>query len=230
MKELESSCRICIPLDDEDDILHRLQNALPAFRWREGDSSWDKIRVWGETSDAAVRVYRYESPGPFDLTIRIRTPGAAGARNEYHALRDKVLVALAASLWKPLAPQSVSLIRIDGQFPAHYRFESELSLAEIHDLLTDSDFSLPAGTALWQWNGFLHASPDPYIEGRIPFLSAGRVRWDGRDRIRLIGNRPHYRLRSATGADPAGRTPTCHQVHEAIQTTILPALKARNVQ
>ncbi len=99
MKEQEFRCRICIPIDDEHDIFTRLQKALPALRWSEGDSSWDKIRVWGETTDVMVRVYRYESPGPFDLTIRIRTPEGDGAESEYHALRDKVLGALDASVW-----------------------------------------------------------------------------------------------------------------------------------
>jgi hypothetical protein len=98
MKELEFRCQICIPLDDEHDIFNRLRNALPALRWGEGDSSWDKIRVWGEATDVTVRVYRYESPGPFDLTIRIRKPGGDGAESEYHALREKVLVALNAGL------------------------------------------------------------------------------------------------------------------------------------
>lgn len=99
MKEQEFRCRLCIPLEDEDDIFTRLRTALPVLRWSEGDSSWDKIRVWGETTDVMVRVYRYESPGPFDLTICIQTPAGAGAEKEYHALRDKVLVALNASVW-----------------------------------------------------------------------------------------------------------------------------------
>jgi hypothetical protein len=97
--EPEFRCRICIPIDEEHDIFTRLRKALPALRWSEGDSSWDKIRVWGETTDIMVRVHRHESPGPFDLTIRIRTQGGAGAEREYHALRDQVLVALDASVW-----------------------------------------------------------------------------------------------------------------------------------
>ncbi len=230
MKEQEFRCRLCIPLDDEHGIFTRLRTALPALRWGQGDSSWDKIRVWGETTDVMVRVYRYESPGPFDLTIRIPTEGGADAEREYHALRDKVLVALNASVWEPLVPQPVSLIRVDGSFPAHYEFESDLSLSEIDVLLTDSDFSLPPSTAIWQWSWLQHASSDPYIEGRIPFLLAGQVQWNLRDRIRLIGNRPHYKLEVGHWSDLADRTPTCDQVHEAVQTTILPALKARNVR
>jgi hypothetical protein len=99
MKEPEFRCQLCIPLDDEHDILTKLRTALPALRWSEGDSSWDKIHVWGETADVMVRVYRYESPGPFDLTIRIQALGGDGAEKEYHSLRDKVLVALDASMW-----------------------------------------------------------------------------------------------------------------------------------
>jgi hypothetical protein len=230
MKEQEFRCRLCIPLDDEHGIFTRLRTALPALRWGEGDSSWDKIRVWGEAADVMVRVYRYESPGPFDLTIRIGTPGGVGAEREYHALRDKVLVALNASVWKPLVPQPVSLVRVDGSFPAHYEFESDLSLSEIDLLLTDSEFSLPPSTAIWQWNWLQSASPNPYIEGRIPFSFAGQVQWNLREGIRLIGNQPRYKLEVGHWSDVADRTPTCDQVHEAIQTTILPALKARNIR
>jgi hypothetical protein len=99
MKEQEFRCRLCIPLEDEHDILTRLRTALPVLRWSEGDSSWDKIRVWGETADLMVHVYRHENPGPFELTIRIQMTGGAGADKEYHALRDKVFAALNASVW-----------------------------------------------------------------------------------------------------------------------------------
>jgi hypothetical protein len=101
MQEREFRCRICIPLDDEHDIFNRLRTALPALHWGEGDSSWDKIRVWGETTDVLVRVYRYESPGSFDLMIRIRPPGGTDAEREYHSLRERVLVALNASGVEP---------------------------------------------------------------------------------------------------------------------------------
>jgi hypothetical protein len=99
MKEQEFRCQLCIPLEDEHDILTRLRSALPMLRWSEGDSSWDKIRVCGETADLMVRVYRYESSGPFDLTVRIQITGGADADKEYQALRDKVLAALNASVW-----------------------------------------------------------------------------------------------------------------------------------
>lgn len=226
----EFKCRICIPLDDEHTIFTRLREALPALRWGEGDSSWDKIRVWGESTDVMVRVYRYESPGPFDLTLRFRTLAGASAEREYRALRDQVLAALSASLWKPLEPQPVSLVTVEGRFPPHYEFECHLGLAEIHVLLTDADFSLPAGTAFWYWNWVRRTSGNPYLEGRIPFSLAGRVQWDCAEQIRLIGVRPRYKLQVGRWSGPADRTPTCDQVHEAIQTTILPALQARHVR
>jgi hypothetical protein len=96
--EREFECRISIRLEDEDDICRKLHKALPALKWQAGDSSWDKIRVWGQTADVFVRVYRYEEPGPFSLTVRLRRPEGSSAESEYHALRDTVLLALEATL------------------------------------------------------------------------------------------------------------------------------------
>jgi len=64
------------------------------MQWEEGDSYWDKIRVWGEGPDAEIRIYRYESPGPFALTITIKAEEGADAETAYLSLRDKVLHAL----------------------------------------------------------------------------------------------------------------------------------------
>jgi hypothetical protein len=209
----EFECRICIPRNDEDYICEQLRKALPALRWETGDSSWDKIRVWGQTADIFVRVYRYESPGPFLLTVRLGTPEASSAESEFHALRDTVLAALDASIVKPLEPQPVSLIRVDGRFPVQYAFECTLGLAEIHRLLSESDFSVPAGTASWYWSWFGYGTPSPRIECR--------ARWDGTERILISGDAPHFRLDVGHWSD---------QVHEAVQTTILPALNAHNVR
>jgi hypothetical protein len=96
--EREFGCRISIRLEDEDDICRKLRKALPALKWQTGDSEWDKIRVWGETADVFVRVYRYEEPGLFLLTVRLKTPDAASAEREYHVLRDTVLLALEATV------------------------------------------------------------------------------------------------------------------------------------
>src|SRR5262245_10071499 len=62
-------CRICLPSDDDSAIRFALQKAFPSMHWEEGDCVWDKVHVWGQGPDATIRVYRYESPGPFDLTI-----------------------------------------------------------------------------------------------------------------------------------------------------------------
>jgi hypothetical protein len=96
--EREFECQISIRIEIEDDICDKLRDALPAWKWQTGDSEWDKIRVWGQTADVFVRVYRYEEPGPFLLTVRLRRPEGSNAENEYHALRDMVLVALDATL------------------------------------------------------------------------------------------------------------------------------------
>jgi len=99
--EREFECRISIRLEDEDDICRKLRKALPALKWQTGDSAWDKIRVWGQTADVFVRVYRYEEPGPFLLTVRLRRQESVSAESEYHALRGTVLVALDATLQEP---------------------------------------------------------------------------------------------------------------------------------
>jgi hypothetical protein len=91
-------CQIDIPYQNEDVICDKLRRASPALRWQTGDSSWDKIRVWGQAAGVFVRVYRYEEPGPFDLTVRLRTPEGADAESRYHALRDTVLVALRGTM------------------------------------------------------------------------------------------------------------------------------------
>jgi hypothetical protein len=94
----EFKCQICTELDDEFEIMKQLMKALPALRWDEGDSSWDKVRVWGEGADAWVRVYRYESPGSFDLTVRLPIEGAIAIEARYEAIREKVLAALQATV------------------------------------------------------------------------------------------------------------------------------------
>jgi hypothetical protein len=217
----EFECQICTSQEDEYAILTRLQKALPSLQWGEGDSSWDKIRVCGRNPVAMVSVYRYESPGPFRLTIRLRAPEAADVEEEYRAIRDKVLLALDAKVWKPLEPQPVSLVTPNGRFPAAYEFECDLSFAQIENLLADS--------RLWYWE-IQRDSSVTYIEGRIPFRIAGKVQWNCKERVRLVGDLPRYKMEVGHWQDAPDRVPTCDQAHETIQTTILPALGARNVR
>jgi hypothetical protein len=201
-------------------IATRLQEALPLFHWREGDSSWDKVRVWGHSLAATVKVYRYESPGPFKLTISL-APEAADVEEEYRTVRDKVLVALDAKVWKPLEPQPVALVKPNGLFPAAYEFECDLGFDQIVKLLTDS--------RLWNWD-VQRDSSVTYIEGRIPFRIAGKFQWNCKERLRLTGDLGGYRMEVGHWQDAPDRVPTCDQVHETVQTTILPALGARNVR
>ena len=95
--ERKFECEIDIPLADESDIRQRLQRAFPSMKWEEGDSSWDKIRVWGENPELFIGVYRYESPGSFRLRIYLRTPETSSGDGEHLAIRDKVLLALRAT-------------------------------------------------------------------------------------------------------------------------------------
>ena len=85
-----------MPHDDESYIQRLLSKALPAFEWEEGDSSWDKVRVWGASGDVRVWIYRYESPGPFRLTVRL--PASVGTEQKYRELRDQLLASLGAEL------------------------------------------------------------------------------------------------------------------------------------
>jgi len=219
-KDREFDCLICTSHDDESVIMTRLQEALPSLQWGEGDSSWDKVRVWGHSPAATVKVYRYESPGPFKLTISL-APKAADVEEEYRAVRDKVLVALDAKVWKALEPQPVCLVKSNGQFPAAYEFECDLGFDQIVKLLTDSQ--------LWYWE-IRRDSSGRYIEGRIPFGAGGQVQWNFKERVRLAGDVGGYKMDVGKWQDPADRVPTCEQVHETVQTTILPALGARNVR
>jgi hypothetical protein len=216
----EFECLICTCLDDESVIMTRLQEALPSFHWGEGDSTWDKVRVWGHSPAATVKVYRYESPGPFKLTIRL-APEAADVDEEYRSIRDKVLVALEAKVWKPLEPQPVSLVKPNDRFPAAYEFECDLRFDQIVTLLTDS--------RLWHWEA-QRISSVTYIEGRIPFRIASKFEWNCKERLRLTGDPPGYKMEVGRWQDAPDRVPTCDQVHETVQTTILPALGARNVR
>jgi hypothetical protein len=215
-------CRICIPDPDESAIRAKLQQALPSFQWQEGDSSWDKIRVWTESPIAVISIYRYESPGPFELSIRMPTPDGAESEEQSRVVRDKLLAALGAKIWKPLEPQPVSLIKTNGRFPATYEFDCGLSLAQVETLLTDSTF--------WYWERRMHNSSEVCLEGRIPFHSSGKALWNCSERVRLSGGPPSYKVAVGHWLNPAGRTPTCDQVHEIVQSTILPALGARNLR
>ncbi len=90
------------PQSDEWVMKNLLQAKLPFLKWEEGDSSWDKIRVWGQDAQTMIRVYRYESPGPFKLTIALEQQEGSEIEQSYLELRDKVLSALDGSLSKPL--------------------------------------------------------------------------------------------------------------------------------
>jgi hypothetical protein len=90
------------PYDDESEIRKALEQALPLFRWSEGDSAWwDKVRVWGEQPGAWIYVYRYESGDPFELTIRMDVPEGQDAEQAMTVLRDAVVRAVRGTLHYP---------------------------------------------------------------------------------------------------------------------------------
>src|SRR5438876_478421 len=143
MPEQVFTCRVCLPTDSESSIRMALEKAFPAMQWDEGDSFWDKVRVWGKDADRSIQIYRYESPGPFSLTITFMRQSSSNAEIEWVTFRGAVLAALHGTLWKPLEPQPVVLVRQDGRFPAAYEFDCDLEMPQIQRVFEDADF--------WYW-------------------------------------------------------------------------------
>lgn len=219
MKERKFECRICIPASSESAIRRALEKALPSMQWEEGDSSWDKIKVWGEGRDAQIGVSRYEGPGPFNLRIFIRALEGAGAEKAYLALRDTVLRALKGRVWKPLTPQRVTLVKLEGRFPAAYEFECDLGMAEIKGTFDDADFG--------HWEALEKEPHGFHLEGWLPFRLAGRA---GSGVVRITGKQPCYRIEVVPWQVEPDRAPACDQLHETVQNTLLPAIGARHVR
>jgi hypothetical protein len=207
VKKQTIECRICLATSSESRIRRALEKALPSMQWEEGDSSWDKIRVWGEGPDATIGVYRYEGPGPFNLRITLNAPKGADAEKAYLAMRDRVLLALNGRVWKPLEPQPVSLIKLQGRFPAAYEFECNLDIWAIKRTLDDADF--------WSWETRQEEPLGLYLDGGV---------------ARIVGDKPSYRIEVGNWQDEPDRIPSCDQVHETVQNSILPAIGARNVR
>jgi hypothetical protein len=104
MGQAEFKGYIRTPYDDETEIRKALEQALPTFRWSEGDSAWwDKVRVFGEQPGAWIYVYRYESPDPFELTIRLDVPEGQDVEQAMTVLRAAVIRALGGTLQGPEA-------------------------------------------------------------------------------------------------------------------------------
>ena len=200
MSAHQLTCRICIPVQDESAIRDALAKAIPALQWEEGDSSYDKIRVWGASGGVTVRIYRYESPGPFQLTVAAASPAVS------LALHDQVLEALHATVWKPLEPRSVALVKPGGRFPSAYRFVSDLELSAIKRLFDDAGF--------WSWETRQSPQLGVYLEGRTPVRTRS---------VRIRGAMPDYTIE-------VGEWPGSEHIHEAVQTTLLPAIGARDVR
>src|SRR5262249_23814721 len=104
LREPSFECLIDIPLDEESHIYYTLVEKLPSMQWEEGDSSWDKVRVWATGGRTRIRIFRYEGPGPFRLTITFQQP-EPNVDQAYLALRDRLLEALDATLWQPSVEQ-----------------------------------------------------------------------------------------------------------------------------
>jgi len=138
------------------------------------------------------------------------------------ALRDQVLRALHATVWKPLEPQPVVLVKVEDRFPEAYDFECDRELSEIKDTLDDADFCY--------WELLQAPNKELYIEGRVPFRVPRLAKWVYEQRARITGAMPHYTVGVGHWLDEDDRDPTCNQVHETVQNTILPAIGARDVR
>jgi HEAT repeat protein len=234
MMEREFQCAICMN-SGESAIRAALQKAFPSLQWNEGDSSWDKVRVWGTNEEgmiALIRVYRYEEPGPFKLTIRLRIPVRIDADEAYRDLREQILQALGAELWKPLEPHAVVLVKPNGQFPADYEFESDLDMEGIKYKLDNSRF--------WYWEEFYAngSSGDTCLEANVwlrAFDPADGAHWSGqkqqpRQKVRILEESGSFKIEVGRWDDDPMWTTTCDQMHETVQTTILPAIGAFDVR
>jgi hypothetical protein len=145
-------------------------------------------------------------------------PEGVDVEREYETVRDQVLSALDASLWKPLEPQPVSL---PIELADAYQFECDLNLAEMEKLLKNS--------GLWYWEALPNSPPQTYVGGRIPFQMGGQVDWNYR-KVHIEEEDPGYRIFVGRWVDSPDRTPTCREVHDTVLGTILPALGARQVR
>jgi hypothetical protein len=193
------------------------------MQWDEGDSSWDKVRVSGKSPRSTVTIYRYESPGPFQLTIAFQKQDEEeDLEHAYRELRDQVLDALEGRIWKPLQPQMVTLIKLKGGFPSSYEFECDRTMAEIKGALADAEF--------WYWETVRRQPQGFCLEGRIPFNRAGRAIWNDKRRLRIIGENPNFSIEVGHWEDEPQCVPSCDQIHEIVQNTLLPAIGARNVR
>ena len=209
----EFECKICGLIESESAIRSSLEKTFPSLRWEEGDSSWDKIRVWGEGQKGDIdfiRIYRYESPGAFDLTVRLRVADGVDGEQEYLKIRQRLLDALGAHLWKPLKPQPVTLIKPDGRFPDAYEFESDLGIRDIEALLNDSEY----GT--WGTVFINRLSSETCLEGYYG--------------VRIFGTRGNFRIEVGKRPSPDHSSIPWENVNEAVQNTILPAIGARRIR
>lgn len=177
----------------------------------------------GKSPGATVTIYRYESPGPFQLTIGFQQYAEEeDLADAYRELRDRVLKALEGRMWEPPPPQAVRLIRLKGRFPSSYYFDCDRTIAEIKGMLDDAGF--------WYWETVRRQPQGLCLEGRIPFRRAGRVIWSARERIRISGEEQRYVIEVRHWEDEPQRIPSCDQIHELVQNTVLPAIGARNVR
>ena len=202
-----SSGRSAASIESEDAVLLALGGAFPTLSWQASDSSWDKVAVGGESASLAVAVMRRESPGPFRLTVVLK--GADHAAGAELAVRDAALGALDARLWTPLEPQRVALVKDEGRFPPLYELECNLELHEIKRILDDAE--------LGSW--------ELYEKPRGCFFLRGTLPPYGRPQraVRIRGTKPRYRL------EVDGRAAN-DDLHELIQTTLLPGIGARNLR
>ena len=204
------------------------------MRWEEGDSSWDKINVSGDGRDALIVVHRYEEPGPFTLSITIKNRPGASAKKAYLVLRDKVLRALRGRVWEPLKSQAVSLVKPYGRFPPAYEFECDFGIELIKSTFEEADFGY--------WEARRTEALGLYLEGWIPFRLAEKAGRKSKQRtvqgvwlpeydyVWIFGDSPSYRIEVGRRENEPDRSPGCDQLHETVQNTLLPAIKARNVR
>jgi hypothetical protein len=87
------------------------RNKAPVHAMGRGRLLKGQVRVLGESPRSTITIYRYESPGPFKLTILFERE-QEDLEHTYRKLRREVLEALDGWVWKALQPRTVTLIKL----------------------------------------------------------------------------------------------------------------------
>ena len=97
-KEFRLTGRMAMPDVIEPAMEWRLSKAFPELSWRDEAENWGKIRIEGSTREkpahAMISITRKESPGPFELAIRLSARDGAEAEKSAKETVERIRLAL----------------------------------------------------------------------------------------------------------------------------------------